>query len=96
MTREVTVPKRPRDADRHDQHADHLYEYGDAIADIVGVVRGGEPAEVHPRPPDREEHERVADEHRLGPPAGQTSLQATARFCDRHDEGEIEEQFERR
>ena len=33
---------------------------------VVGVVRRGEPREVHPRPPDGEEHQRVADDRVAG------------------------------
>ena len=62
----VTVPKSPSrtrgDAGGEDQHAGDLHERGQPVRDVVGVVRRGEPGEVHPRPPDGEEHRQVRDE----------------------------------
>ena len=38
-----------------DEGAGDLDERQQAVRDVVGVVRRGEPREVHPRPPDAEE-----------------------------------------
>ena len=47
-------------AGREDQHAGDLHEHEQPVHDVVVVVRRREPGEVHPRPPDGEEHEHVA------------------------------------
>ena len=45
-----------------DQRAGDLHEHREPVRHVVAVVGRGEPGEVHPRPPDGEEHHQVADE----------------------------------
>ena len=49
-------------AGRDDEHAGDLDERQQPVLDVVGVVGRGEPGEVHPRPPDREEDDQVVEE----------------------------------
>ena len=56
---EVVVREEPGYAGGEDQHAGDLHEDSEPVGDVVGVVGGREPREVHPRPPDGEEHQRV-------------------------------------
>ena len=51
--REVEVLEGARHAGRDDEDAGDLDERQQAVLDVVGVVGGREPGEVHPRPPDR-------------------------------------------
>ena len=44
------------------ERAGDLDEHRQPVRHVVAVVGGGEPGEVHPRPPDGEEHHQVADE----------------------------------
>ena len=63
---------------------------------VVGVVRGREPAEAHPRPPDREERHDVGQD-RLGDVVVRDAVVERARRdrdCD--DDDEVEEELERR
>ena len=50
------------DAGRQQQRARDLDEHQQPIRHIVAVVRGCEPGEGHPCPPDGEEHHQVTDE----------------------------------
>ena len=60
---EVAV-ERPWHPGGQDQHPGDLDQRGQPVG-VVVVVGGGEPGEVHPRPPDGEEHRQVP-EHRVG------------------------------
>jgi hypothetical protein len=62
---------------------------------VVGVIGGGEPGVVHPGPPDPEEHEEVAAE-RVPVPLREPVVQLRRRAGDRHHEGEVEEELQRR
>ena len=70
---EVELVERPRATPAvDDEDAGHLDEGQQPVDDVVGVVGGGEPGEVHPGPPDREEHDagtRRSRARRL-PPTG--------------------------
>ena len=75
---------------------DHLYQNGQTVRRIVGVVRRGEPRKAHPRPKDREEDDRVHDEDVAAVSSYQLAVHRRRRLRDRHDKGEIEEQLEGR
>ena len=45
-----------------DEHATHLHDGQEPVEPVIGVERRREPGEVHPRPPDAEEHDRVGDQ----------------------------------
>ena len=60
--REVEVLEDARHAGGDDEDAGDLDERQQPVLDVVGVVGGGEPGEVHPRPPDREEDDQVAED----------------------------------
>ena len=47
-----------RDPGGEDEHARDLHERRQPVGHVVAVVRRREPREVHPRPPDGEEHRR--------------------------------------
>ena len=79
-----------------DERAGNLDEHRQPIRHVVAVVRGGEPGEVHPRPPDGEEHHQVADEARERVRVGDGMVQSGGRLRDRDDEDEIEQQLQGR
>ena len=54
--REVLVVECRPNPCREREHARHLDDGEHAVEPVVGVERGGEPREVHPRPPNGEEH----------------------------------------
>jgi hypothetical protein len=91
--REVEPGQRPGYTRGEDQDAGHLHEYGHPIGDVLVVVGRCEPREVHPRPPDGEEDERVADQHVAHLPIGQALLEAVGGLSDGYDKGEVEEQL---
>ena len=78
-----------------DQDAGHLHEDGDAIGHVVGVVRRGKPSEVHPRPPNGEKHERVADQDGPRFSSDEATLKSRTRLGHRYYERQVEEQFQR-
>ena len=89
-------PSRPRgDAGRQHQHARDLHQHQQAVGHVVGVVGGGEPGEVHPRPPDREEHDREAEDGRPRMALHDAVVQPVGRLRDRDHEAEVEQQLER-
>ncbi len=85
-----------RDAAGHDQRPGDLDEHGQAVGDVVGVVGRGEPGEVHPRPPDGEEHHQVAFQAFQRVASAHRMVEPLAGLGDGHDEHQVEEQFERR
>ena len=94
-TREVVVLERGRDAGREHQHAGDLHQREQPVDHVVGVVRGGEPGEVHPGPPDGEEHHQVVAERGgdvvLGDAVGQLGRDGR----DADHEAEVEQQLQR-
>jgi hypothetical protein len=93
---ELALVEGSRDAGGHDQHAGHLHEDGQAVQGVVVVERGREPGEVHPGPPDGEEDQREADQGVLEVPLHQAVVETVGGLGDGDDEGEIEEELERR
>ena len=90
----VALVERPWHPRREHEHPGHLHEGQGPEEHVVGVVRRGEPGEVHPRPPDRPEDHEVAAQVapvRLGEPV----VQVRRRRGDGDDEREVEEQLER-
>ncbi len=83
------------DAGRQDQRPGDLHQGGDPVGDVVGVVGGGEPGEVHPGPPDGEEGEEVAADPRAPVALGQRVRQMAAGLGDGDHEAEVEEQLQR-
>ncbi len=92
--REVTVDERRRNPGGQDQHADDLHEGQQPVGHVVRVIGRGEPGEVHPGPPDGEEHRDVADDARTEVIAGKAVVQLPGGLRDSHHEAEIEEQLE--
>ena len=86
----------PRDAGRHDQRPGDLHEDGEPVRHVVAVISRREPGEVHPRPPDGEEHHRVTDQALDRVRLADGMVETGRSLCDRNDEHEIEEQLERR
>ena len=93
--REVVIDERGFDAGREHQDTGHLHDGEDPVEPVVGGEGGGEPGEVHPGPPDGEEHHRVA-QHALGHVClGEGVVQLDGGDADRHHEHEIEEELQR-
>ena len=92
---EVAVLEGARHAGGEDQHADHLHEHEQPVDDVVVVVRRREPREVHPRPPDGEEHEHVADDRVSSVAVADVVVEQRRRPRDGDDEAEVVEQLER-
>ena len=84
-----------RHACRQDEGAGDLHEHREPVGHVVAVVRRREPREVHPRPPDREEHHQVADEALERVRLADRVVQPARRLGDGDDEDEIEEELER-
>ena len=94
--REVEVVERSRDPGGDDEHARDLDEREQPVDDVVGVVRGREPREVHPGPPDREEHDQIAHEAVSDLARREVVMERARGLRDRHHEAQVEQQFERR
>jgi hypothetical protein len=91
---EVAAVERTRHACREHEHPAHLHDGQDAVEGVIGVVRRCEPGEVHPGPPDGEEHhEERAD--RLEVPLGDGVRELEDESRDRDDEDQVEQQLER-
>ena len=56
----VAVVEQPRDPGGHHQRPGDLHQDRQPVGHVVVVVGRGEPGEVHPGPPDGEEHHQVA------------------------------------
>ena len=74
------------DARRQDQRPRHLHEDDEAVRNVVVVVGGGEPGEVHPRPPDGEEDHQVAEDRFRDMVLGQPVMELRGGIGDRHHE----------
>jgi len=81
---------------RQDERPGDLDQGQQAIQVVVVVVHGGEPGEVHPGPPDREEHPEVVAEGVGEVTLAQVVVQMGGGLGDGRDETEVEEQFQRR
>lgn len=93
--RELAVLDRTLHAGREDEDAGDLQEGEQAVRDVVGVVRGGEPGEAHPGPPDREERHRVAQDPVREVVLDDLVVQGACGGGNGHDEAQVEEQLER-
>ncbi|CAG6396458.1 hypothetical protein SCOCK_410035 [Actinacidiphila cocklensis] len=91
----VGVVEGPRHTGGEHQDAGHLHQRDDPVEDVVGVVRGREPGEVHPGPPDGEEDQQVAADPVPGVSPGERVHQPRARLRDRHHEAQVEQQLKR-
>ena len=79
------------------QHADHLHHRGEPEDPVVGVVRRGEPREVDPRPANRERREAGSASDALADVVlGERVGQLVGGGAERDDEGQVEEQLQRR
>jgi hypothetical protein len=88
------VVGRGRHTGGQDQYAGHLHHGQQPVGDVVGVVRRGEPGEVHPGPPDREEDLQEWDEPGRAVAIGDVVCELGGDGCDRDHEGEVEQQLE--
>ena len=84
-----------RQAEREDQHAQHLDHRGEPEDPVVGVVGRGEPGEVDPCPRDAERGEGEPEQRRPDVPLGQEMGQLVRGRAERDDEGQVEEELER-
>ena len=64
------------------------------IDDVVGVVRRGEPGEVHPRPPDQEEDLEKRRQRMQSVAVRDPVRELGGDPRDRNDEREVEQQLE--
>ena len=90
------VVERTRNAGGDDEDAGDLDEHLQSIRNVVVVVGGGEPREVHPGPPDREEDERVGENALADLTFREVVVETRRRRRDRDDEAEVEQELERR
>jgi hypothetical protein len=90
------VLERRRDAGRKDQDARHLQQRQQPVWDVIGVVGGGEPGEVHPRPPQAEEDHGIARHGVAGLACHQCPSQLDTCPCHRYHECQVKEQLKRR
>ena len=67
-----------------------------AVDPVVGVVGRREPAEVDPRPADRERREREAEQPGADVVLGEHVRELGRGDAERDDEGQVEQQFQRR
>ncbi|MGX1226101.1 hypothetical protein RKD42_007360 [Streptomyces ambofaciens] len=93
---EVTVLEHGGHTGCQDEHAGHLQQRQKPVRHIVGVVGRGEPGEVHPRPPDREEHRRIGSQPRTDMAFGEGVMKLGHGLGDGDHEGQIEQQLQRR
>jgi hypothetical protein len=91
----VAVGEERFDAGGQDEDAAHLDEGEDPVEPIVGREGGGEPGEVHPGPPDAEEHHGVGDEAVEDMGLGQGVVQVDGRDAHGNDEDQVKEELER-
>ena len=92
---EVLAAERVVDAGGEDEHSRHLHEGEQPVGHVVGVVGRGEPGEVHPGPPDGEEHHQIAEQRVADLVVGDAVRQLGGDLRDRHHEGEVEQQLQR-
>ena len=85
-----------RQADRQDQHADHLHHGDDPENPVVGVIGRGEPGEIDPGPADGEARKAEADQGRRVVALRQRMGELGGREPEGDHEGQVEQQFERR
>jgi hypothetical protein len=78
------------------QRASDLHDGREPVEPIVGIEGGGEPREVHPGPPDGEEHHQVPGDAEEEVSFGFGVVQRDAGLGDRDHVGEVEEELERR
>ena len=78
-----------------DQRPGDLHQGGEPVGDVVGVVGRGEPGEVHPRPPDGEEHRGVAEDAVADVAGGHQVVEPGPGLGDRDHEAQVEEQLQR-
>lgn len=84
------------DPHREHEHAGHLQHRQQAVWDVVGVIGGGEPGVVHPRPPDGEERAgegKTCLHHMV---LGQPMVQLAGGQGDGDHKRQVEQQFQRR
>ena len=82
-----------RQAERQDQHADHLHHGGDAEDPVVGVVGRGEPREVGPGPADAEAREAEAEQGRQVVALRQRMSELRGGEAEADHERQVEQQF---
>ena len=86
----------PRQPEGEHQHADHLHHRREPERPVVGVVGRGEPREVDPGPGHREARQEEGDHTLPTVVLGERVRQLVGRRTERDDEGQVEEQLERR
>lgn len=91
----VPAVEGPRNAGCQNECAHDLHQRDEPVGHIVGVVRRGEPREVHPGPPDREEDHGVAEDPVSRIPLGHRVHEPGTRLRDRDHEAEIEQELQR-
>ena len=78
-----------------DEDARDLHERQQPVLDVVGVECRGEPREVHPRPPDRQEQDDVAQDAVADLPVDEIVVEGARHLRDGDDEAQVEQQLER-
>ena len=84
-----------RQADRQDQHADHLHHGDEPENPVVGVIGRGEPREIDPGPADGEAREAEADQAGGVVALRQRMGELGGREPEADHERQVEQQLER-
>ncbi len=92
---QVAFPERPGYAGGENERPRDLDQHHQPVGDVVRVVGRGEPREVHPRPPDGEEHQSEAQQAGDVLPVDHRCAQARGRLRHRYDDAQVEEEFQR-
>jgi hypothetical protein len=92
----VAVAERGGHPGGQDEHTAHLQQREQPVRHVVGVVGRGEPCEVHPGPPDGEEHLQVGPHDLRRVPLGHSVTELRHDRGDRHHERQVEQELELR
>lgn len=85
-----------RQADGQHQHADHLHHGDQAVDPVVRVIGRGEPGEIDPGPADGEAGKAEAEQPHRIVARRQGMRQLRGGKAESSDEGQVEEQLQRR
>src|SRR4051794_7404956 len=94
--REVLVFEGSTHTGGDDEHSRDLHEREQPVLDVVRVVRRGEPGEVHPGPPDREEDDQEVDQAVPHLSGDEVVVEGVRRTRHGDDETQVEQELERR
>jgi len=92
---EVALVKDEWHACGQHQRAGHDDKDAKAVHDVIGVICRGEPGEVHPGKPDRQENQRIAQQRGKANAFNDRVVKSFGRQGNGHNDDEVKEQLER-